>query len=75
MRTWFTVVALFGLVAPGWSRGDDLPKDLIPFVLPWDDATPTVTDVSGWLHRPAGKFGPIHAGDDGHQPGVAGHDW
>ena len=22
--------------------------DLFPFVLPWDDATPTITDLSGW---------------------------
>jgi hypothetical protein len=39
---------------------------LFPFVLPWDDAGPGVTNVSGWLHRPAGKFGPIRAGKDGH---------
>lgn len=39
---------------------------MFPFVLPWDDATPGVTDCSGWLHRPAGKLGPIRVGDDGH---------
>ncbi|MCY3017964.1 MAG: carbohydrate binding domain-containing protein [Planctomycetota bacterium] len=39
---------------------------LFPFVLPWDDATPSVVDLSGWLHKPAGKFGHLRAGDDGH---------
>jgi hypothetical protein len=40
--------------------------DLCPFVLPWDDATPGPTDLSGWNHKPAGKFGPVRAGADGH---------
>jgi hypothetical protein len=39
---------------------------LFPFVLPWDDASPGITDVSAWSHRPAGKFGPVRAGPDGH---------
>jgi hypothetical protein len=39
---------------------------LFPFVLPWDDATPSVANLSGLLHKPAGKFGHIRAGDDGH---------
>jgi hypothetical protein len=48
-------------VLPG-TRG---PR-LFPFVLPWDDATPSVANLSGWLHKPAGKFGHIRTGDDGH---------
>ena len=39
---------------------------LFPFVLPWDDATPSVVNLSGWLPKPAGKFGQVHAGTDGH---------
>ena len=39
---------------------------LFPFVLPWDDSAPGVTDLSGWLHAPAGKDGFVHAGKDGH---------
>jgi len=35
-------------------------------VLPWNDATPSVTDLSGWLDAPAGKSGFIHAEKDGH---------
>src|SRR5262249_37181133 len=39
---------------------------LFPFVLPWDDAAPGVTDLAGSLPRPAGELGPVHAGADGH---------
>ena len=42
------------------------PAPLFPFVLPWDDASPGITDLSGWLPKPAGKFGPVHVGPDGH---------
>jgi hypothetical protein len=38
---------------------------LVPFVLPWDDATPGVTNVSAWLDRPAGRLGPVVV-KDGH---------
>jgi len=31
--------------------------NLFPFVLPWDDATPSVADVSAWLDKPAGARG------------------
>ncbi|MCX6908685.1 MAG: carbohydrate binding domain-containing protein, partial [Verrucomicrobia bacterium] len=46
--------------------GEQPPAGLFPFVLPWDDATPGVANLSGWLHKPAGKFGHVHAGADGH---------
>ncbi len=42
------------------------PSPLFPFVLPWDDASPSVTNISHWLHKPAGKFGHIRVGADGH---------
>ncbi len=45
---------------------------LFPFVLPWDDATPGVMNLSEWLPKPAGKFGHIHARTDGHL--YAGND-
>ena len=38
---------------------------LVSFVLPWDDATPSVTNVSSWLDAPAGGHGFISA-KDGH---------
>lgn len=39
--------------------------ELFPFVLPWDDATPGVTNLSGWLEKPAGAQGFVVA-RDGH---------
>ncbi|HJT31074.1 MAG TPA: cellulase family glycosylhydrolase, partial [Pirellulales bacterium] len=32
---------------------------LFPFVLPWNDASPSVTNVADWLEKPAGKYGPL----------------
>jgi hypothetical protein len=49
--------------APVQGRQD---AGLVPFVLPWDDAAPGITNLSDWNHRPAGKFGPVRAGPDGH---------
>lgn len=48
----------------GFAADDDAP--LFPFVLPWDDASPGITDMSGLLHKPAGKLGHITASPDGH---------
>jgi hypothetical protein len=42
------------------------PAPMFPFVLPWDDATPGLVDLSGRLPKPAGKFGQVKAGEDGH---------
>ena len=56
MRTLLTLVLLSVTVLSARAA------DLFPFVLPWDDATPGVTDLSGWLHKPAGQFGPVRAG-------------
>jgi hypothetical protein len=39
--------------------------DLFPFVLPWDDATPSITNISSRLDKPAGAAGFV-AGRDGH---------
>ena len=39
---------------------------LFPFVLPWDDTSPGITNISTWLHKPAGKFGHLQVGGDGH---------
>jgi len=48
------------------AQGQVRQDDLVPFVLPWDDAAPGPTNLSGWNHKPAGKFGPVRAGEDGH---------
>ncbi|MEM2885942.1 MAG: hypothetical protein QXF24_07630 [Thermoproteota archaeon] len=39
---------------------------LFPFTLPWDDREDTVTSLSWRLDKPAGKFGHVRAGGDGH---------
>ncbi|HEV7403119.1 MAG TPA: carbohydrate binding domain-containing protein [Chthoniobacteraceae bacterium] len=39
--------------------------DLFPFVLPWDDATPGITNISNLLEKPAGLHGFVTA-KDGH---------
>jgi hypothetical protein len=39
--------------------------NLFPFVLPWDDVTPSVANVSTWLDRPAGVHGVVTT-RDGH---------
>ena len=60
-----TFVIFWGLCLVTTVAAAD-PAALFPFVLPWDDASPGITDLSGWLPKPAGKFGPVHVGRDGH---------
>ncbi len=64
------LVVLSGLLA-GWlgtlAGAEESPSSaLFPFVLPWDDASAGVTDISGWLHKPAGVLGYVRAREDGH---------
>ncbi len=59
---WISLVTSY---APA-AATEDTVTPLFPFVLPWDDSAPGVTDLSGWLHAPAGKDGFVHAGKDGH---------
>ncbi len=60
---WILAVPLAFLGGPARAEA---PAPLFPFVLPWDDATPGITNLSGWLPRPAGTLGPVRAGQDGH---------
>ncbi len=39
--------------------------DQFPFVLPWDDASPSITNISSWLEKPAGRDGFVTV-KDGH---------
>ena len=39
--------------------------EMFPFVLPWDDATPSITNLSAWLEKPAGREGFVSV-KDGH---------
>ncbi|MFA0756462.1 MAG: hypothetical protein YPKNTGVA_001983, partial [Candidatus Fervidibacter sp.] len=74
MRFWWLMlgtVAMSVSLGGWWTMQKAQPQadekgDLFPFVLPWDDATPSVTNISHWLHKPAGKFGHIRVGADGH---------
>lgn len=45
---------------------------MIPFVLPWDDASESATDVSFLLKAPAGSDGWVYPDDDGHLADSAG---
>lgn len=47
-------------------RGADEASTVFPFVLPWDDASQSITDLSGWLDKPAGSRGHVRVGDDAH---------
>lgn len=48
------------------SAQPDPSPPLTPFVLPWDDASAGITNVSGWLDAPAGKHGFVATAPDGH---------
>jgi hypothetical protein len=63
-RSLFVLASTLSLVGAAAAGAADAP--LFPFVLPWDDATPSLTDLSGWLEKPAGKHGPVRVGPDAH---------
>ena len=58
---------LLTAAAPRLVRGAEpaAAPPLFPFVLPWDDASPGVTNVSAWLEKPAGKLGRVYV-KEGH---------
>ncbi|MEK6794399.1 MAG: carbohydrate binding domain-containing protein [Spirochaetota bacterium] len=60
----FIIVSALFTVLPAIAAESDAA--LFPFVLPWDDSSPGIANISGWLHKPAGKFGTLRAGEDGH---------
>src|SRR5262249_15145564 len=60
------VLVLVALSVGGPAFALDPSAPLFPFVLPWNDATAGVPNVSRWAQRPAGALGPVHAGPDGH---------
>jgi hypothetical protein len=64
-RECLIVLTLVGAVLIRSAGAEPEPGPLFPFVLPWDDASPGVTNLSGWLPKPAGKLGPVRA-VDGH---------
>ncbi len=48
------------------TLGSEPQTGLFAFTFPWDDASRTITDLSGLNHAPAGRYGRIHAGAGGH---------
>jgi len=58
MRRWMrAVVAVAAWVAVVGGRPAPAGPDWFPFVIPGDDASATVADMSGLLERPAGAGG------------------
>ncbi len=55
--SFFALFASFAVTSPA--------ADLFPFVLPWDDASPSITNISAWLEKPAGRDGFVTV-KDGH---------
>lgn len=58
----FTILATNGAYRATTATA---PAPLFPFVLPWNDTSPSVTNISGWRERPAGGRGFVVA-RDGH---------
>ena len=54
------------LLAPIAASASAAESPMFPFVLPWNDASPGITDMGARSDRPAGKFGHIQAKSDGH---------
>jgi hypothetical protein len=66
MLRWVFALSFLALTASLSMAGGPPSQKVFPFVLPWDDSSPGVTNLSAWLPKPAGKFGPVHAGKNGH---------
>lgn len=60
----FTAVAFIGLAEVGAAEKDDNEAGMFPFMVSYD-APDNATNVSRWLHRPAGRYGFVRA-KDGH---------
>jgi len=56
------VLGVLGACTPSRSQEK---AELFPFTIPWDDAAPSVANVSDWNEKPAGKSGFISV-RDGH---------
>jgi hypothetical protein len=63
-RSLFALTSALSLVCATVAIAAD--NTVFPFVLPWDDASPSITDLSGWLEKPAGKHGHVRVGKDAH---------
>jgi hypothetical protein len=49
----FGVAFFFGFVSvPIGKTQEDTSASVFPFMLPWSDATPSMTDLNGWHDAP-----------------------
>jgi len=61
------IIFVFSFCWTFFRQGEvELKNRLFPFYLPWDDSKESVVSISDLLDKPAGKFGYIHVGEDGH---------
>ena len=60
------VVVLLAAVIANTFLQNKLEQKLFPFYLPWDDSEETITCLSSYLEKPAGRLGWVQAGTDGH---------
>lgn len=58
----FLISLVFMIMTTSIASGGEL----IPFALPWDDQSESITNVSHLLEKPAGKHGFIHIDENGH---------
>ncbi|MCS7225102.1 MAG: carbohydrate binding domain-containing protein [Armatimonadetes bacterium] len=73
MRKWLiglglmvSLTVLVGGVMMKRANSFSRSSTLFPFVLPWDDDSPGITNISHWSPKPAGMSGFIRVGKDGH---------
>src|SRR5262249_23469668 len=67
MRPGCLLLTAVVLLTSDGARGDEAESSrLFPFVLPWNDAAPGVTNLSDWLPKPVDADGHVRVGTDGH---------
>ncbi len=58
--------SVWGVITMALTCDSSQVASLFPFVLPWDDDSPGITDISHLSDKPAGKEGFVGVGRDGH---------
>ena len=58
------VLMVLSLLAFGIFKRES--SSMFAFYLPWDDFSPSPTNISVWIEKPAGKYGHVYVGPDGH---------
>ncbi|RLF17116.1 MAG: hypothetical protein DRJ66_01560, partial [Thermoprotei archaeon] len=58
------VLMVLSLLAFGIFKRES--SSMFAFYLPWDDFSPSPTNISVWIEKPTGKYGHVYVGPDGH---------